>query len=107
MDPYFGEFDVCGRPMATWRFLRKARCGSYLSEREMCLTCRELSRFGGSNHRASGPCETVLSDLNYTESERAVVCNEQLRRKPENATRRITFYGFYSGYCGRVCQARV
>ena len=55
-----------------WRFLRRPRCGT-------CATCLELSRFGGSKHRASAPCATVLSRLEYTESERAIVCDPRQR----------------------------
>ena len=54
------------------RYMRHERCGA-------CETCLELSRFGGSKHRASAPCETVLSRLEYTESERAIVCDPTQR----------------------------
>ena len=64
--------DACDRPMTVWRFLRHRRCGS-------CVTCLELDKFGGSKHRASAPCETVLSRLDYTESERTVVCDATQR----------------------------
>ena len=52
-----------------FRFMRKPRCGS-------CATCLELK---GGKHRASAPCETVLSRLEYTESERAIVCDPERR----------------------------
>ena len=41
--------------------------------------CVELSRFGGTKHRASAPCDTVLSRLKYTESDRAIVCDPTQR----------------------------
>ena len=55
-----------------WRFLRRRRCGT-------CTTCIELCRFGGSKHRASAPCETVLERLKYTDSERETVCDPTQR----------------------------
>ena len=54
------------------RYMRHKRCGA-------CQTCVELSRFGGTKHRASAPCDTVLSRLKYTESERANVCDPTQR----------------------------
>ena len=42
-------------------------------------TCIELCRFGGSKHRASAPCETVLERLKYTDSERETVCDPTQR----------------------------
>ena len=56
------------------RYMRHERCGA-------CETCLELSRFGGSKHRASAPCETVRSHLDYTESasERSCAIRERQR----------------------------
>ena len=58
-----------------FRYLRppRKRCGA-------CATCLELRTFGGSKHRASAPCDTVLTRLMYTESERAVVCDPTERK---------------------------
>ena len=52
-----------------WRFLRKQRCGS-------CTTCAPGGRV---RSRASAPCEMVLSRLEYTASERAIVCDPAQR----------------------------
>ena len=69
-----------------WRFMCRPRCGT-------CLTCVELRRFGGSKHRASAPCESVLSRLRYTEIEREIVCDPKQR--------------FARGYgCGQACAGR-
>ena len=68
-----------------WRFIWQQRCGT-------CATCLELSRFGGSKHRASAPCETVLLRLEYTQSERATVCDPMQR--------------FARGFC-HVCDTNV
>ena len=77
--------------VGAWRFLRLPRCGT-------CATCVELSRFEGSKHRASAPCETVLLRLNYTASERKIVCDSKQRFA------RGCGCGRACAGCGRKCE---